>query len=103
MRIYFMALTLLTLIGVPAWAQSDAAYQTWDKCIGENTADYAEMFGAISIDEKDVTNALGDCYDEEEAYRTAHPGVPETIIMSHKEDLKNKWIAAYANRRMAGK
>jgi len=106
MRFSLLLSTSLILLISPALAQpaailvpDDPAYTAWDKCVGENTADYAEMFGAVSIDDEDVTNAMGDCYDSEIAYREAHPGVPDTIVTQHKDELKSKWIAFYADKK----
>lgn len=94
-----LLLTCFTVfLTVPAFAQTDPLFDAWDACVASNTADYAQMFGAVSIDDEDLSKALEDCYEAENAYAKAHPGISVAEMAQKRAQLRAKYLAKYKTR-----
>lgn len=110
MRLFIIS-ALFALAAVPALAQSQALntkaqLAAWDRCVGENAQDYADMFGAVSMDGDKLDKAVEDCWDEEYKYEetikqnpSLSDGAMDELVAARKAEIRSKWFDAYVKNR----
>lgn len=105
----FLLFTLIfCLLSSAAFAQGKPDTPTalaWDRCVGENAQDYADMFGAVSMrDGEDIDKAVEDCWDYEYEFsqnlKASQPRLSDNtidgLVHERKMQIRNKWEAFYA-------
>lgn len=97
---------LLLFVSLPAMAQpeppSKTAFRAWDACVGESAQEYADMFGAMSMNDDKLDKALEDCWDEEFNYQETVRRNPELsdaamngLFDARKAEIRAKWRGVY--------